>query len=123
MWKEILISSVALLGLDAIYISFTKSLWDIQIASVQRVSMQVRILGAIVCYVLLIGGLYFFILRTHRPVMEAFLMGLLIYGVYDSTNYATLKKWDWKMAVMDTLWGATLFALTTMIVYRMVKFL
>lgn len=122
MWKEILISSVALLGLDAIYISLTKGLWDIQIASVQRVSMQVRILGAIVCYILLIGGLYFFILKNHRPAVEAFLLGLVIYGVYDSTNYATLKKWDWKIAVMDTMWGATLFGLTTLIVYKLVRF-
>jgi uncharacterized membrane protein len=123
MWKEILISGVALLSLDAVYITLTKKLWDIQIASVQRVSMQVRILGAIVCYILLIGGLYFFILRTHRPIIEAFLLGILIYGVYDSTNYATLKKWDWKMAVMDTAWGGSVFALTTMIVYSAAKFL
>jgi uncharacterized membrane protein len=123
MWKEILISGVALLSLDAVYITLTKKLWDIQIASVQRVSMQVRILGAIVCYMLLIGGLYFFILRTHRPIMEAFLLGILIYGVFDSTNYAILKKWDWKIALMDTLWGGTVFTLTTMIVYRAAKFL
>lgn len=123
MWKEIVISSVALLSLDGVYITLTKKLWDIQIASVQRVSMQVRILGAIVCYLLLIGGLYFFILRTHRPIIEAFLLGILIYGVFDSTNYAILKKWDWKIALMDTLWGGTVFALTTMIVYRAAKFL
>jgi uncharacterized membrane protein len=123
MWKEILISGVALLSLDAVYITLTKKLWDIQIASVQRVSMQVRILGAIVCYMLLIGGLYFFILRTHRPIMEAFLLGILIYGVFDSTNYAILKKWDWKIALMDTLWGGTVFTMTTMIVYRAAKFL
>jgi uncharacterized membrane protein len=120
MWKEILISGVALLGLDAVYITLTKKLWDIQIASVQRVSMQVRILGAIVCYTLLILGLYFFILRTHRPIMEAFLLGILIYGVFDSTNYAIFKKWDWKIASMDTLWGGTVFALTTFILYGMV---
>jgi uncharacterized membrane protein len=123
MWKELLLASVALLGLDAMYITLTKKLWDIQIASVQRVSMQVRILGAIVCYVLLILGLYFFILRTHRPVIEAFLLGIMVYGVFDSTNYAILKKWDWKIAAMDTLWGGSVFALTTMIVYSLVKFL
>lgn len=121
MWKEILVASIALLGLDACYITLTKAWWDIQIATVQRVAMQVRILGAIVCYILLIAGLYFFILKNHRPVLEAFLLGIVIYGVYESTNYAILKKWDWRISVMDTLWGGTVYALTTSIVYGITR--
>ena len=120
-YKEIALSGVVLLLLDAVYITLTKSLWDVQVASIQRVSMQIRVLGAIVCYTLLILGLYYFILRTRRSPLDAFLLGLLVYGVFDSTNYAMFKKWDWKIAVMDTLWGGAVFAMTTIVVYAILR--
>jgi uncharacterized membrane protein len=120
-YKEILLAGVVLLLLDAAYITLTKSLWDIQVASIQRVSMQIRVLGAIVCYTLLILGLYYFILRTRRSPLDAFLLGLLVYGVFDSTNYAIFKKWDWKIAMMDTMWGGAVFALTTIVVYAILR--
>jgi uncharacterized membrane protein len=28
------------------------------------------------------------------------------------------KKWDWKIAVMDTMWGGVVFAMTTIGVYH-----
>ena len=120
--KEIVLTSVIFLLLDACYITLTKSAWDIQIASVQRVSMQIRPIGAIVCYILLILGLYYFILRTRRTPLDAFLLGLLIYGVFESTNYAIFKKWEWKIAIMDTLWGGSVFALTTMAIYNIMAY-
>jgi len=120
-YKEILLAGVVLLLLDAAYITLTKSLWDIQVASIQRVSMQIRVLGAIVCYTLLILGLYYFILRTRRSPLDAFLLGLLVYGVFDSTNYAMFKKWEWKIAMMDTMWGGAVFALTTIVVYAILR--
>jgi uncharacterized membrane protein len=120
-YKEIALSGVVLLLLDAAYITLTKSLWGVQIATIQRVSMQIRVLGAIVCYMLLILGLYYFILRTRHSPFDAFLLGLLVYGVFDSTNYAMFKKWDWKIAVMDTLWGGAVFAMTTIVVYKLIR--
>ena len=120
-YKEIVLSGVILLLLDAAYITLTKSLWNIQVASIQRVSMQIRVLGAIVCYTLLILGLYYFILRTRRSPLDAFLLGILVYGVFDSTNYAMFKKWDWKIAVMDTLWGGSVFAMTSAAVYQIMR--
>jgi len=119
--KEIVLTSIVFLLLDAAYITLTKSAWDVQIASIQRVSMQIRPVGAIVCYILLILGLYYFILRTRCSPLDAFLLGVLIYGVFESTNYAVFKKWDWKIAVMDTLWGGSVFALTTLAVYSIMR--
>jgi uncharacterized membrane protein len=55
--------------------------------------------------------------RTRRPIADAFFLGILIYGVYESTTYAILKQWKLKTLIIDTLWGGILFALTTGIVY------
>jgi uncharacterized membrane protein len=118
--KNIAAITVILLALDFIYISVTRSMFEIQIADVQRVALQVRPLGAVLCYLLLVIGLYYFIIREHRPVFDAFLLGLVIYGVYETTSYALLKKWKWNIVLMDTLWGSILFALTTFITYKVV---
>jgi uncharacterized membrane protein len=109
-----------MLALDFIYITTNLQKFQDQIITVQRVVMQFKPLGAVICYILLIFGLYYFILRNKRPVYEAFFFGLVIYGVYDSTNYATLKKWSPSLAIMDALWGGVLMASTTYLTYLFV---
>jgi uncharacterized membrane protein len=115
--KTIAVTGIVLLLLDSIYLRAIKNMFELQIAAVQRVALQFRLLGAVICYIFLIGGLYYFILRTHRPIQDAFLLGLVIYGVYETTNYALLKQWKWEIMAIDTLWGGILFALTTFVVY------
>lgn len=115
----ILVSGVILFLLDAVFLYFNKTVFEIQIADVQRVVIQPKYLGAAVCYVLLVAGLYWFILRTRRPVWEAILLGFFVYGVYETTNYATLKKWRLRTVVMDTLWGGALMGLTTNFTYSL----
>ena len=116
--NRVLFSAAILLALDSIYLTMSKSAFETQIVQIQRVVMKVKLIPAIMCYIFLIVGLNYFILRTHRPVWEAFLLGIVIYGVFDTTSYALFKKWDWKLAVMDCLWGGVLFALTSAIVYQ-----
>lgn len=99
--------------LDAIYIYNIKTIFSNQIMNIQRVSMIFRVWGAFFCYILLFIGLYFFIIKNNKDPSHAFLLGVVIYGVYDTTNYATLKKWSYQFAIMDTLWGGILFATTT----------
>jgi uncharacterized membrane protein len=115
--KELIVSTIVLLVLDAGFLYLNKDKFQHQIASVQRVILQFKPEGALLCYFLLIAGLNYFIIQKNRSVLEAFLLGFIIYGVYDTTNYATLKKWNPYLAIMDTLWGGTVFALTTYITY------
>lgn len=117
IYKELFVASCVLLILDACFISWNMKAYSEQVVNIQRVVMKVKPIGAILCYAFIIGGLYFFIIRRHRPVWEAFLFGLVMYGVYDTTNYALLKKWNPNLAMMDTLWGGVLMALTTYITY------
>jgi len=49
--------------------------------------------------------------------LDAFLLGLTIYAVYELTSMALLKKWSWLTVIMDTTWGGILFGLTTYLVY------
>jgi uncharacterized membrane protein len=115
--KEIIISSIAMLILDGAYIALNQRAFENQVASVQRVILQVNLVGAIICYFFLIFGLNYFIISKKRTLLDAFLFGLIIYAVYDSTNYALFKQWKPLLAIMDAIWGGLLFALTTFITY------
>ena len=35
-----------------------------------------------------------FILKDKKSVFDAFLLGIVIYGVYDTTTHAIFKKWS-----------------------------
>ena len=107
---------VVMLLLDSVYLFFTKNIFGEVVAKIQRTAMQLRLSGAIVVYLLMAVGLYYFIVKPGRSTWEAALLGLVIYGTFDFTNYAMLKNYDLKTAIMDTAWGSLLFALTTMIV-------
>lgn len=76
--------------------------------------------AAVVVYILISAGIVFFALPKLLPSdtfwMAAgwgFLFGVIIYGVYDFTNYTTLAKWPVILCVVDVLWGGVLCGLLT----------
>jgi uncharacterized membrane protein len=111
-----------LLLLDGIFLYFIVGpLFQQQIKDVQHSSLKMNIVGAIASYSFLIGGLYYFIIQKHKSVVEAFLLGFFVYGVYETTTYALLKDWRFQTVCIDTLWGGILFALTTKLTYLTIK--
>jgi hypothetical protein len=117
MWKKLLAIGFILLALDGIYLTLNKTLFENQVITIQRTTMQLKPMSVIACYIFLIGGLYYFIIKNRRSVLDAFILGLVIYGVYETTTYALFKNWSPYLVVMDTLWGGALLALTTHITY------
>jgi len=105
-----------LFGLDFLYLNYLKDYLFSQVKSVQGSSISVRYESAIACYILLILGLYYFIIRPKRSIVDAFLLGIVIYGVYETTTYASFKSWKLDTVIMDTFWGGILFSLTTFLV-------
>jgi len=117
----ILITAIVLVLIDFVYLSIIGKYFQNQIKKVQGTQMTVNYLGAAVCYLFLVVGLYYFIIKPHRSVQDAFLFGLVVYGVYETTNYALLSNWSIFTVFIDTLWGGILFALTTGIINKMKK--
>jgi uncharacterized membrane protein len=112
-----LASAIIFVSIDFIYLNLIKDYFNNQIKSVQGSQMNVNIFGAVLCYIFLIVGINYFIIKPKKSVSEAFLLGIVIYGVYETTNYALFKNWSILTVIIDTLWGGILFALTTGIVY------
>ena len=117
--ETVVIPGIILLLLDAVFLTVIKETFELQIAEVQRVVMEVKYLGAFLCYMLLIFALHYFIIKDRRSILDAMLLGFVIYGVYETTSYALLKKWKLRTVMIDTLWGGILFGLTTMATYKL----
>lgn len=113
MIKQLLLTLVIMLSLDSVYLYSIKDIFTKQIVAIQGSPLVVNIYGIVFCYIALVFGLYYFILRQNKSVLDAFLLGLVIYAVYETTSLALLKKWSYSIALMDTFWGGCLFALTT----------
>ena len=118
----IILIVLIMVALDSVYLFLTKSLFGEMVAKIQRTAMQFRLEGAVVVYLLLAIGLYYFIVKPGLNAWEAALLGLVIYGTFDFTNYAMFKNYDLKIAIMDTVWGSLLFALTTLVLAQVYPF-
>ena len=111
-----LISAIIFISVDSIYLNIIKIFFQKQIERVQGSATKINFLGAALCYLFLVIGLNYFIIKPRKSISEAFLLGLIIYGVFETTNYALFKNWSIITVIIDTLWGGILFAVTTYLV-------
>lgn len=60
-------------------------------------------------YLAIVGGLALFVVPKASTPLAALgwgaLFGLVLYAVYDFTNYALVAGWPLKMALVDLAWG------------------
>jgi len=76
-----------------------------------------KIISAILCYLIVGGGIYYFSVKENST-LNALVLGLVVYGVYNTTNYATLNNYSLKVAAIDTLWGTTLFTIIGFVIIK-----
>ncbi len=117
--KIILLSAFIMLLLDYFYLTSMSSFFNKLVKKIQGRKIKLKILGVIICYTILLFGLNHFIISQNKSPFEASLLGLVIYGVYDSTNYAIFDKWSLEALALDTIWGGVLFYLTTYATYKL----
>jgi len=114
----LLVSAILFVCIDAIYLNIMKSYFNKQIKQIQGTPVQLNLVGAFLTYIFLIFGLNYFIVSKNKSVSDAFLLGIVIYAVYEFTNLSLLKNWRVLTTILDTTWGGILFALTTFLTYK-----
>ena len=133
--RDLIVLAVIILALDAVFLYTAKDLFARQVMLVQGTAMKVNITSAAICYSLIVVGLYYFVLRhiivpnatsaaaaiqtmrLQEGTKAAFFLGILVYGVYETTTLAILRNWNPMTALIDTTWGGTLFALSAYMFY------
>jgi uncharacterized membrane protein len=118
------VSSALLLVIDGLYLyNIGISIFKANVELIQNAPLKANVYGAILSYVCVIGALNYFIILQNKSPLDAFILGIFLYGVFDMTNFAMFTKYSWKTAISDTLWGGTLFAFTTWVTYKLVAML
>jgi uncharacterized membrane protein len=81
--------------------------------------------AALVVYALLGTGIAVFVVPRAPTVSSAAaygaLLGLVVYGVYDFTNYSTLRQWPFVLTLTDVAWGVIASAACAAVVRAVVR--
>lgn len=121
--KLFILTGFTLLLVDMVYLNMITKYFNKQINAIQGSNISIDFLAAFICYIFLTAGLYYFIIQDNKSLFDAFLLGLVIYMVYETTNKALLKNWEWNTVLIDGIWGGLLFTITTFIVYKIKKYI
>ncbi|MDB4140173.1 DUF2177 family protein [Candidatus Thioglobus sp.] len=76
--------------------------------------MELKVAPAIMFYIIFLLGLIFFVINPNlsNTLLNVFMIGafygLVTYGTYDLTVYATMNIFSLKLVVADILWGMIL---------------
>jgi len=107
---------VVMLVLDAVWLTATSTSSRKLFAKIQGKPMQIRWLAAAVTYAIMAVAVWFFAVEPSKTWYEAggrgALLGAVMYGLYDFTNYSTLTDYTLQFALTDVAWGTYLFAVT-----------
>ena len=123
MIKTFFIALLFFCIIDVFWIYFVATpMYKQEVASL----MQLKVPPAILFYIIFLLGLIFFVINPNdaSTLVNVFVIGafygLVTYGTYDLTVYATMNIFSLKLVVADILWGmflsgsvATLTVFTT----------
>ena len=91
------------------------------ISMIQKNPVKINFIYFILCYLFLTFVLYYFIIRENKSPMDAFLLGLSTYAIYELTSASLFTNWKLWVVLLDSLWGGILFFLVTTIYYYLLQ--
>jgi uncharacterized membrane protein len=112
--QKVIAIAIIMLLIDGVYLTLAKGHFAKVVRSIQKTEMNVDIWGAILSYTALIVGFYWFIASRNASLLDAMMLGWVIYFVFDGTNRAMFKNYGWDTVLLDGIWGGLLFGLVWM---------
>jgi uncharacterized membrane protein len=130
MWNFLLyyiITVVVFFAIDIVWLSVVaKKLYQEKIGTLLKT--DTNWIAAIAFYLIFIVGIVFFVVM---PAIDkgswsyalgvGALFGLITYATYDLTNLATMKNWPVSITIIDLIWGSSVTAVTSTLVYFIVQ--
>ncbi|MDC0499223.1 DUF2177 family protein [Candidatus Pseudothioglobus singularis] len=125
MIKTFFIALIFFFIIDVFWIYFVATpMYKQEVSSL----MELKIPPALLFYVIFLLGLIFFVINPNQnnTLLNVFLIGaffgLVTYGTYDLTVYASMNIFSLKLVVADILWGMFLSgAVATLTVFTINK--
>jgi uncharacterized membrane protein len=127
--KVAALGAVVFMMLDGIWLGvLMKDFYREQLAPIVRLAdggIAPNWSAALVVYALLGAGIALFVIPQSPTVRLAAghgaLLGLVVYGVYDFTNYSTLRQWPFVLTLVDVAWGTAATAACSSAVRALVR--
>jgi uncharacterized membrane protein len=110
---------VFIIAMDFIFLNFImKGFYDKQLSSFPR---TLRLWSGLIAWSLIALGAVVLVVPRAQALPSAVLygamFGLVLYGVYDFSNYAILKNYTLAMTLVDWAWGTFLCTLTSVFAF------
>lgn len=138
IYVKYLIVAVVLMVLDVAWILMNLSGYSKAVLAVQKSPMRLRNEHAIIAYIIILFSIFYVaipfttqniknldsissvsVANVANKLLKSFMyggaVGFSIYGIYNFTSLAIYKDMDTSIGIMDTLWGTTLYTLTTFV--------
>jgi uncharacterized membrane protein len=120
----LLLTTLVFIILDLFWFSWSlDAIYKPTFAAVQKSPLELRIAGGLVAWFLLAVGIRYFAIvgvadgntNLQSLFTRGALLGAVVYGVYNGTNYATLKDYPISTAIADTMWGMFVVGTATLV--------
>jgi uncharacterized membrane protein len=132
IYVKYLIVAVVLMVLDGAWILMNLSGYSKTILEVQKSPVRLRNEHAIITYIIILFSIFYVAIpfttqniknidaiSVENKLLKSFMyggaVGFSIYGIYNFTSLAIYKDMDSSIGIIDTLWGTTLYTLTTFV--------
>ena len=128
IYIKYIIISVVLIFLDFMWISLNMTAYSNTILKIQKSALEPRLEHTIIAYIIIFFSVIYVAIpftvqnikkgeaienKLLKSLMYGGAVGFSIYGIYNFTSLAIYKDMDTTVGIMDTLWGTTLYTLTT----------
>jgi uncharacterized membrane protein len=121
------VTVVVFLGLDVVMLK--KVMYPMFSSNIGSMMLDSPKMGpAAAFYLFYVGGVLWFAsipaLQSGQPsqaFVAGFVLGLLAFGTYEFTNFATLRGWVIQMVAVDVIWGGLLTGTSAWVGVSVVK--
>lgn len=120
-----IIAGIVWMVLDALWLGvIARPIYKQEIGALMRANPNWIAAGIV--YVLMIAGFLWFVfpqVQMTRSLLQAMQIGarfgVVLFGVYNFTNYAVLSQWSLIISFMDTIWGGVTYAIVSAVIFVM----
>jgi len=102
---------IFMLVIDIIWITFNRKRYRESIKKATGKDTKLSFFGVLLAYASLIFSFIYFSKKLNNNV-DMVVLGLCLYAVWNTTNMAIFKDWNYMTALIDTIWGGILFGST-----------
>lgn len=120
IYKTLIFASV-MLAIDIPWITFVMSRLYKNVFSI-----KINIFAAFIAYLCMILTYPFIISKFNsleEQIKVSIVLGLATFGTYGFTLAAIYNKYPFFIAITETIWGIVLYSVTTIITYKLIKYL